>query len=156
MQPAQGARCHEDRHTFPQNPAASHPCSWMDFSVLEEVLGCSQPPGLFLGGNSVDLPLTRHRPRPQDRKKTAWQGERKPVPLSPLPGRLEDEKGVHTMDTIPFPPAGHSPRAEHTAATATQSRKPSRFFRAFSGLRSCFQPLPTLPPVDTKKGQGVR
>ena len=53
-------------------------------------------------------------------------------------------------------PAGHSPRAEHTAATATQSRKPSRFFRAFSGLRSCFQPLPTLPPVDTKKGQGVR
>lgn len=51
---------------------------------------------------------------------------------------------------------GHSPRAEHTATTTPQSRKPSRLFRPFSGLRSCFQPLPTLPAVDTKKGQGVQ
>ena len=44
----------------------------------------------------------------------------------------------------------------HGHSNSNAIRKPSRFFRAFSGLRSCFQPLPTLPPVDTKKGQGVR
>lgn len=32
------------------------------------------PPAFFLGVNSVDLPLTRHRPRPQDRKKDRLAG----------------------------------------------------------------------------------
>lgn len=81
----------------------AHPCHF----CAGEVLGCSQPPGLFLGATALTFPLTsRHH------------GSKRPP-----------SRGTGFLF-----PAGHSPKAEHTAATATQSRNPSRFSRASLSL----------------------
>lgn len=108
----------------------------MDSVFCAGELRLPQPPALFFVPLTVDLPVNQPPPTATGQEKD----------------RLAGGEEART----PFPPAGPSPWTERTATAATQSRKPSRFFRAFSGLRSRFQPLPTLPPVDTKKGQGVR
>ena len=85
------------------------------------------PPAFFLPSTALIFPLTS-RHHGSKRPPSKWRG----FGLSPL--------------------AGHSPRAEHTAATATQSRNPSRFSRASLSLPA----LANAFGSGYKKGQGVQ